>query len=383
LVGLACLLLRDLTNKFCISLSRVSIMELRVEDQPLLDSLNTAVLLVDDALHIRYANIAAESLLKVSFLKLKETNVCTLFGEVELAKTAMVDSLRINQPYTKRHETLQLHDGESSLIDYSVTPFQYGDANSLIIEMQRIDRFLRINREEALTSVQDSSRNLIKGLAHEIKNPLGGIRGAAQLLRQELIDSLAGSETQEFCNIIVTEVDRLRNLVDRLLGPSQLPAMSSLNIHEVLDHVAILLEAETKREITLDKDYDPSIPLLQGDHEQLIQAFLNVARNAMQALHRSECSDPKIILKTRIEQSFTIAGLRRRAVCRIDVIDNGMGIDQTIKERIFFPMISGHNEGAGLGLTIAQAAINRHDGLIECHSIPGDTCFSIYLPIKV
>ena len=134
-----------------------------------------------------------------------------LFGEVELAKSAMVDSLRINQPYTKRHETLQLHDGESSLIDYSVTPIQFGDTNSLIIEMQRIDRFLRINREEALSSVQDSSRNLIKGLAHEIKNPLGGIRGAAQLLRQELIDGLAGSETQEFCNIIVTEVDRLRN----------------------------------------------------------------------------------------------------------------------------------------------------------------------------
>ena len=358
-------------------------MELRVEGQPLLDSLNTAVILVNDVLHICYANIAAEALIKVSFLKLRETDVCTLFCEVELAKSAMVNALRINQPYTKRHETLQLHDGESSLVDYSVSPIQFGNANFLIIEMQRIDRFLRINREEALSSAQDSSRNLIKGLAHEIKNPLGGIRGAAQLLRQELIDSLAGSETQEFCNIIVTEVDRLRNLVDRLLGPNQLPALASLNIHEVLDHVATLLEAETKGQIVLNKDYDPSIPDLQGDREQLIQAFLNIVRNAMQALDRSERLDSKITIKTRIEQSFTIAGLRRKVVCRVDVIDNGPGIDHMIKERIFFPMVSGHSEGAGLGLTIAQTAIIRHEGSIECDSIPGKTCFSIYLPIKV
>ena len=358
-------------------------MELTVSYQPLLDSLNTAVLLVDEGFKIRYANLAAESLLKVSFLKLEGADICDLFGETTVSRRAMSDSLRINQPYTKRHETLVLQDTESCLIDYSVTPIQFEEQNSLIIEMQRIDRFLRINREEALSSVHDSSRNLIKGLAHEIKNPLGGIRGAGQLLRQELSASPLGSESEEFCNIIITEVDRLRNLVDRLLGPSQLADLESLNIHEVVDHVAILLEAETRGKIEITRDYDPSIPILQGDREQLIQALLNIARNAMQALHRSQQRVPEIILKTRIEQSFTIGGLRRRVVCRVDIIDNGTGIDQSIKDRIFFPMISGHSDGVGLGLTIAQTAINRHEGLIECQSVPGETCFSIYIPIKV
>ncbi|CAI8268121.1 MAG: Nitrogen regulation protein NR(II) [Porticoccaceae bacterium UBA1117] len=171
-------------------------------------------------------------------------------------------------------------------------------------------------------------------------------------------------------------------MVDRLLGPNQIPQYEPINVHEVTEHVASLLQAEVQGSLTITKDYDPSIPLLNGDRSQLIQAVLNVARNAMQALLESTGTEPKIIFKSRIQRSFTIAGKRHRVVCRIDIIDNGPGILADIEEQIFFPMISGRSGGSGLGLTIAQTAINGHEGTIECESEPGNTIFSIYLPIR-
>ncbi|MGB2042018.1 MAG: nitrogen regulation protein NR(II), partial [Porticoccaceae bacterium] len=253
----------------------------------------------------------------------------------------------------------------------------------LLLEMQPIDRFLKINREEALLSVHDTSRSLIRGLAHEIKNPLGGIRGAAQLLDQVIAEQGLDGETSELCQIVTTEADRLRNLVDRLLGPNHLPQMEALSIHEVTEHVAALIEAETRGSLKLVRDYDPSIPDIQGDREQLIQAVLNVARNAMQAVLDSSQESPQVTFRSRIQRSFTIAGQHHKVICRLEIIDNGPGISEDIKERIFFPMISGRSEGSGLGLTIAQTAVNGHQGIIECESEAGHTSFSIYLPIKV
>ena len=253
----------------------------------------------------------------------------------------------------------------------------------LLMEMQPIDRFLKINRDEALLSVHDTSKSLIRGLAHEIKNPLGGIRGAAQLLGQEMAESGMDGETRELCQIIITETDRLRNLVDRLLGPNHLPRLEPINIHEVTEHVAALIEAEVQGKLRFVRDYDPSIPEFEGDREQLVQAVLNVVGNAMQALLDSDQANPVITLKSRIQRSFTIAGVHHKVVCRLEVIDNGPGVSEDIKERIFFPMISGRSEGSGLGLTIAQTAVNGHQGIIECDSEPGNTSFSLYLPIKV
>lgn len=348
----------------------------------LLDNLNTAVLLLNAELRVSYINSAAESLLQLSSARLRGSQASHLFLDQQMSTSTLEEALRTGHPHTRRHEYLSVPGAESSQVDYTITPVELQGENMLLMEMQPIDRFLKINREEALLSVHDTSKSLIRGLAHEIKNPLGGIRGAAQLLDQEIAEQGLEGETRELCQIITTETDRLRNLVDRLLGPNHLPIMESLSIHEVTEHVAALLEVETRGRLQLVRDYDPSIPDINGDREQLIQAVLNVARNAMQAVFESDQPGPQLCFRSRVHRSFTIAGQFHKVICRLDIIDNGPGILEEIKERIFFPMISGRSEGSGLGLTIAQTAINGHQGIIECESEPGNTCFSIYLPIK-
>ena len=206
----------------------------------LLDNLNTAVLLVDQSLLIDYINPAAESLLQAGSVRLRGSAVSDLFDDGETARQTLREALEFGRALTLRHEFLRGLSVESSQVDYTVTPIRIGTDQWVLMEMQPIDRILRINREEALLSVHDTSRSLIRGLAHEIKNPLGGIRGAAQLLAREISDSEIDSETSELCQIITTETDRLRNLVDRLLGPSQLPKFAPINIHEVTEHVATL-----------------------------------------------------------------------------------------------------------------------------------------------
>ena len=252
----------------------------------------------------------------------------------------------------------------------------------LIIELQGMDRILRINREEALLSAHKTSRNVIKGLAHEIKNPLGGIQGAAQLLSSELDDT--DPALREYLDIITSEVERLSKLVDRMLGPNKPTRLEPVNIHAVTEKVAMLVTAETRGELTLVRDYDPSIPEILGDKAQLIQAVLNVVRNAMQSLAAAGMIGKGGIvrLRTRIQRHFTIGKQHHRVVCRLDIVDNGPGIPGEIAERIFYPMISGRAEGTGLGLSITQSAINLHRGLIECDSRRGHTQFTIYLPVE-
>jgi two-component system nitrogen regulation sensor histidine kinase GlnL len=348
----------------------------------LLDNLNTAVLLLNDDLVIDYTNPAAEALMQASSLRLSGSEATDLFVDTRMCLQTLQEALESGSPHTRRHEHLRLPSTESVKVDYTVTPVELGQKPMLVLEMQPIDRFLKINREEALLSVHDTSRSLIRGLAHEIKNPLGGIRGAAQLLNQMIAEQGLDDETRELCQIVTTEADRLRNLVDRLLGPNHLPQMETMSIHEVTEHVAALIEAETQGSLKLVRDYDPSIPDIQGDREQLIQAVLNVARNAMQAVLDCSHPDPIITFRSRIQRSFTIAGQHHKVICRLEIIDNGPGVSEEIKERIFFPMISGRSEGSGLGLTIAQTAVNGHQGIIECESEASHTSFSIYLPIK-
>ena len=349
----------------------------------LLDNLNTAVLLLNSDLIIDYSNPAAEALMQASSMRLCGLSAAELFVDTRMSLLTLQEVLSSGSPHTRRHEHLRLPSAESAQVDYTVTPVLFDNQSMLLLEMQPIDRFLKINREEALLSVHDTSRSLIRGLAHEIKNPLGGIRGAAQLLNQVIAEQGLDGETSELCQIVTTEADRLRNLVDRLLGPNHLPQMEALSIHEVTEHVAALIEAETRGSLKLVRDYDPSIPDIQGDREQLIQAVLNVARNAMQAVLDSSQETPQVTFRSRIQRSFTIAGQHHKVICRLEIIDNGPGISEDIKERIFFPMISGRSEGSGLGLTIAQTAVNGHQGIIECESEAGHTSFSIYLPIKV
>lgn len=279
----------------------------------LLDNLNTAVLLVDQDLLIDYINPAAEALLQVGSVRLRGLAACELFNDSETARQTLRESIEYGNPHTIRHEFLS-GPGESSQVDYTVTPISIDSGQWILMEMQPIDRILRINREAALLSVHDTSRSLIRGLAHEIKNPLGGIRGAAQLLADEISESSMDDETAELCRIITTETDRLRKLVDRLLGPSQLPSFEEINIHEVTEHVAALVEAEVQGKLVVTRDYDPSLPDLSGDRTQLVQAVLNVARNAMQAILEGNSEERRLTLKSRIQRSFTIAGVHHKAI---------------------------------------------------------------------
>jgi len=342
----------------------------------LLDSLTTSIVLVDSELRLQHMNPAAEALLSLSADRSIGERFTQFFFETKDTPNQLQQAADESNHYTKRHAEWQLLTGGLITVDYTVTPF--GESTGLVIEIQPIDRLLRISREEMLTSSQETTRDLVRGMAHEIKNPLGGIRGAAQLLAREL----PGSALQEYTGVIIDEADRLRNLVDRMLGPNQLPQLQAVNIHEVLERVATIIKAESSGTVDIHRDYDPSLPDLDADKEQLIQALLNIARNAMQAMQEHKTEHPELHLRTRIQRRHTIGRRHYPLVCRVDIADNGPGIPQDIVKNIFYPMISGRADGTGLGLTISQHLIHQHQGLIECHSEPGLTRFSLYLPME-
>jgi two-component system nitrogen regulation sensor histidine kinase GlnL len=343
----------------------------------LLDNLTSAVLVLDDSLLLCYLNSAAEDLLAASSARVSGLHLQEVVRESSSAQQAMRAALASGQKYTVRRASWRLHTGEMRTVDYSVSPV--AELGLLLLEVQSMDRLLRIAREDALISAQETTRNLVRGMAHEVKNPLGGIRGAAQLLQREL----PGAELAEYTQIIIDEADRLRNLVDRMLGPRRPVKLRPVNVHEILERVAQLIEAECSGVLTIKRDYDPSIPDLPADSEQLIQALLNIARNALQSIDESiGAGAGEIIFRTRIQRQFTIGRRNCPLVCRIEIEDNGPGIPEEIRERIFYPMISGRAEGSGLGLSISQNIINQHRGLIKCDSRPGQTEFQIYLPLS-
>lgn len=347
-----------------------------VNFKQLLDSLITAVIVLDANLRLFHINVAAEMLLGISGEQAVGKPIQYCFNELDGTPESLREALQFNHHFTKRRTRWRLHNQSEITVDYSVTPSP--EMNMVIVEVQPLDRLLRISREEAMLSSQETSRNLVRSMAHEIKNPLGGIRGAAQLLAREL----NSAELEEYTRVIIDETDRLRNLVDRMLGPNRPAQPQLINIHEVLEHVAAVIKAEAGRQIVLVRDYDPSIPELRGDKEQLIQAALNIARNAMQSLLECDMESARVItFATRVQRRYTIGRRHYPLVARLSIIDNGPGIPPELIEDIFFPMITGRAEGTGLGLAIAQKLINQHHGLIECDSEPGHTDFSIYLPL--
>ena len=341
----------------------------------LLESLTTAVLLVDNNLNLQYINPAAEVLLGVSRDQVTSSALTTYVHEDEDGLGMLITAEKIPS-YTKRQASWRLANGQTMTVDYSLTALP--DAGGFLIEVQHLDRLLRISREEATTSAQETTRNLVRGLAHEIKNPLGGIRGAAQLMAREFADK----KLEEYTRIIIEEADRLRKLVDKMMGPHQAPTIEPVNIHEVTERVAAVINAESGGRLVIERDYDPSIPPLPGDKEQLIQAILNVARNAWEALEDAGMQEEgTITIRTRVQRQFTIGRFHHHLVCRIDIVDNGPGIPAEIIEEIFYPMISGRAKGTGLGLSISQQLISQHMGLIDVESRPGRTQFSLYIPL--
>ncbi len=345
----------------------------------LLDNLTTATILLDAELRLEYMNPAAEMLLAISGQRSHGQFISELFTESTEALNSLRQAVEQAHPFTKREAMLTALTGQTLTVDYAVTPILANGATLLLLEVHPRDRLLRITKEEAQLSKQETSKMLVRGLAHEIKNPLGGIRGAAQLLARELPEE----SLRDYTNVIIEEADRLRNLVDRMLGSNKLPSLAMCNVHEVLERVCHLVEAESQGCITLVRDYDPSIPDVLIDREQMIQAVLNIVRNAMQAISsQNELRLGRISLRTRAMRQFTIGHVRHRLVTKIEIIDNGPGIPVELQETIFFPMVSGRPDGTGLGLAITQNIISQHQGLIECDSHPGHTTFSIFLPLE-
>lgn len=341
----------------------------------ILDHLNAAILLFDKDLRLTYINPAGEMLLADSAKHLLGSSVRKLFKtNHSLLFDDLLQRLKLLEPLVDRELILERLN-QSITVNLSATPLQEnGQLNEILIELQQLDRHLRITKEEQLQAQQNTSRMLVRGLAHEIKNPLGGLRGAAQLLDLELQDP----ELKEYTQIIIAESDRLQDLMDKMLGPNKPAHKSLLNIHEVLERVRQLVAAEGNTGIALLTDYDPSIPELYADKNQLIQALLNIVRNAVQALQ----NEGEITIITRIRRHMTIGRKRYKLTVRVDIRDNGPGIKPDLLDQIFYPMITSRAEGTGLGLSIAQSLINQHSGLIECDSEPGRTVFSIYLPLE-
>lgn len=341
----------------------------------ILDNLTGAVLVLDESLCIQYMNPAAEMLLEATARRLKDRPIEDWLSSSEEELAVLRQSLASGHPYSKREARLVTQSGRILTVDYSVNPVPEA---GILLEIQARDRLIRIEREEELLARHASARVLVRGLAHEIKNPLGGIRGAAQLLDREL----DREELHEYTHIIIEEADRLRHLVDRLLGPHTLPVMEQLNIHAVLEHVCSLINAETEGRIHIVRDYDPSIPEFEGARDQLIQAVLNIVRNAMQAMKESGTPEPTITLRTRALRQITLGAERHRLVCALEIIDNGPGIPEELGDTLFYPMVSSRAQGSGLGLSIAQSIMNQHRGLIEFTSQPGQTRFNLFIPLE-
>ncbi|MFZ1827821.1 MAG: nitrogen regulation protein NR(II) [Candidatus Competibacteraceae bacterium] len=340
------------------------------------ESLSIAVLVLDRRLRLLFMSPAAETLFELSFRKAHTQALPELIIGAEVFIAGLRRCLDSGHPYLERELQLTFSPGRTVTVDCTAAPLPERDPpTELLLELRQVDWRLRINREEHILAQHHTTRALVRNLAHEIKNPLGGLRGAAQLLERELPDPAL----REYTGIIIGEADRLRNLVDRMLGPNQLPNDGEVSIHEILERVRALIEAEAYPGIRIERDYDPSIPPLWGDADRLIQAVLNVARNATQALN--ERQQGIIILRSRVQRQYTIGAKRHKLVARLDVIDNGPGISPEQQEQIFYPMISGRPGGTGLGLSIAQSIINQHGGLIECSSRPGETVFTLLLPL--
>lgn len=350
----------------------------------MLDNLTTAVVVLGNDLVIRYLNPAAENLFETSLTRSAGLTFGNILLDSEVTTRTLRKAAETGHPYTRRETELLLATGSRRIVDYSVSRLDQ-EPTALLVEIQPRDRLLRISREEDLIAQQETTRVLVRGMAHEIKNPLGGIRGAAQLLDREL-----NSDNQrEYTRIIIEEADRLRSLVDRMLGPNKALKPAPANIHEILERVRTLLEAESSGRVLFQRDYDPSLPELTGDKELLIQAFLNIARNAMEAAfenevcQQSDSKTPTITFRTRALRQVSIGPRRHRLACRIDIIDNGPGITPELRQNIFYPMISGRASGTGLGLSITQSIIGQHNGLVECESEPGRTDFIVFLPLEV
>jgi two-component system nitrogen regulation sensor histidine kinase GlnL len=341
-----------------------------------LELLASSVLVVDTGGLVRYANPAAEHLLEVSVKSLSRQTLAGLFVNGDELDALCRQALAHKYADLRQDLTLQ-RSGREPLHVHSIV--SAAGEEEVVVELRENVQQLKLDREERILDQSQANKELIRNLAHEIKNPLGGIRGAAQLLELELPDA----SLREYTQVIIKEADRLQTLVDRLLAPHRRPhIVGDVNIHEVCERVRSLVLAEFPSGLAIRRDYDASIPEFRGDKEQLIQAVLNIVHNAAQALRaRIAEGSAEIVLRTRVARQVTLAKVRYGLALDLHIIDNGPGIAPEIRDRIFYPLVSGREGGSGLGLTLAQTFVQQHLGLIECESRPGLTDFRILIPL--
>lgn len=338
----------------------------------LVEQLTTAVMLLNTELEVSYFNTASCAVLGLGEKRLHQQYFPGLFQHLELKANHFKNALETKQAFSVSDVRAVLADGRHLLLDISVTVIEQ-QKPQLLMELRQVDQQRKISMESLQQHQHLAARELIRGLAHEIKNPLGGLRGAAQLLEESLDE-----EQKEYTQLIIAQADRLRNLVDRLLGPYRPPQLIMSNLHQVAEQVMQLAKMDNPGQIFFYRDYDPSIPDFLFDPDLLQQSLLNILRNAQQAL----IADGQIVLQTRILHQHTLHGKRYKLVACIKVIDNGPGIPTAIRDTLFYPMVSGKPGGTGLGLSIAQTLIHQQGGWIDCESWPGHTAFMIYLPIS-
>jgi two-component system nitrogen regulation sensor histidine kinase GlnL len=340
---------------------------------PTLEHLSTAVILLDQESRVAYLNPSAEQLFGLSKANLIGHPLQHAFTQTDQLFSAIQSALASNAGHIEHELTLGTHTLSHRLHLCCVASPLYLGNFAWLLEFHTIERPLKLAREEQMLDQTQANRLLLRNLAHEIKNPLGGIRGAAQLLEQEL----EKPSLREYTQVVIQEADRLRSLMEKLLTPQHAPHFSALNIHEVLERVRSVVLAELPEGLIIRRDYDLSLPDLYGDKEQLIQVVLNIVRNAAQAMH----GEGQIVLRTRITRQVTLMKKLYRLAMLVQVTDNGPGIPGHLRDKIFYPLVSGRAEGHGLGLTLAQDFISQHQGNIEFESEPGRTCFTVMLPL--
>jgi two-component system nitrogen regulation sensor histidine kinase GlnL len=343
------------------------------------DQLVTMVALIRPDGRCLLANSALENTMGLSRRALQRSSVFDwLADSAPLRET--LDLVARDQVATSRFDALlkRMPVGTGELPVHAIVN-QTEWPGRVLLEMIEIEQQTRLDREERVHGLAQANKELVRNLAHEIKNPLGGIRGAAQLLAMEV----TSRELTEYTRVIIQEADRLQALVERLLAPHRRPqVVDDVNIHEVCERVRSLILAEFPRGLVLARDYDPSIPEFRGDREQLIQAVLNIAHNATQALaDRIAAADARLVLRTRVARQVTFGRQRFRLALELHIQDNGPGVPEDIRDRIFHPLVSGREAGSGLGLTLAQTFVQQHRGTIECESAPGRTVFKILIPL--
>ncbi|WKB55358.1 nitrogen regulation protein NR(II) [Eleftheria terrae] len=347
------------------------------------DHLATMVALVHTDGACLFVNSAFESVLGLSRRSMLRGSLFDWFAEPEVVRDTVAAVARNDFSISRFEGQLRRPPGPGMVspdaLPVHVIVTQTDQPGLALVEVVEIEQQTRQDREERALDQAQATKELIRNLAHEIKNPLGGIRGAAQLLQMEV----ESKGLAEYTQVIIHEADRLQALVDRLLAPHRKPhVVSDVNIHEVCERVRSLILAEFPRGLKVLRDYDTSIPEFRGDREQLIQAVLNIGHNAAQALHeRIAAGDACICLKTRIARQVTLGKQRYRLALELHIEDNGPGIPETIRDRIFYPLVSGRDGGSGLGLTLAQTFVQQHHGTIECESEPGNTAFKILIPL--